>query len=122
MVKDAESNAGVDKERRERIDAKNQADSLCYQAEKQLTDMGDKVPAADKEKAETQIKSLREAITAENFDAIKSLTTELQQTLYGISTNLYQQAGGTAEPGAQSGSTGGEDDVIDAEFSEPETK
>jgi molecular chaperone DnaK len=122
MVKDAEANAGVDKERRERIDLKNQADSLCYQAEKQLTDMGDKVPAADKEKAETQIKSLREAITAENFDVIKSLTTELQQTLYGISTNLYQQAGETAEAGAQSGSTGGEDDVIDAEFSEPEAK
>ncbi|MEB3312603.1 MAG: Hsp70 family protein, partial [Cyanobacteriota bacterium] len=122
MVKDAEANAGVDKERRERIDVKNQADSLCYQAEKQLTDMGDKVPAADKEKAETQIKSLREAITAENFDVIKSLTTELQQTLYGISTNLYQQAGETAEAGAQAGSTGGEDDVIDAEFSEPETK
>jgi len=122
MVKDAETNAGVDKERRERIDVKNQADSLCYQAEKQLTDMGDKVPAADKDKTETQIKSLREAITAENFDAIKSLTTELQQTLYSISTNLYQQAGGTAEADAQAGSTGGEDDVIDAEFSEPETK
>jgi molecular chaperone DnaK len=124
MVKDAESNAGVDKERRERIDLKNQADSLCYQAEKQLTDMGDKVPAADKAKAETQIKSLREAIAAENFDAIKSLTTELQQTLYGISTNLYQQAG--AEGGSPAGdsatSSGGGDDVIDAEFSEPESK
>ena len=122
MVKDAETNAGVDKERRERIDLKNQADSLCYQAEKQLTDMGDKVPAADKDKVETQIKSLREAIAAENFDAIKSLTTELQQTLYGISTNLYQQAGATAEAPTQTGSTGGEDDVIDAEFSEPEAK
>ncbi len=122
MVKDAETNAGVDKERRERIDLKNQADSLCYQAEKQLTDMGDKVPAADKDKVETQIKSLREEIAAENFDAIKSLTTELQQTLYGISTNLYQQAGATAEAPTQTGSTGGEDDVIDAEFSEPEAK
>ncbi|MFZ4640288.1 MAG: molecular chaperone DnaK [Nodosilinea sp.] len=125
MVKDAESNAGVDKERRERIDAKNQADSLCYQAEKQLTDMGDKVPASDKEKVEGEIKSLREAITAENFDAIKSLTTELQQTLYSISTNLYQQAGAdgaSTTPGASAGSTGGGDDVIDAEFSEPESK
>ncbi|MBU6229522.1 MAG: molecular chaperone DnaK [Cyanobacteria bacterium REEB459] len=124
MVKDAETNAGVDKERRERIDLKNQADSLCYQAEKQLTDMGDKVPAADKDKAETQIKSLREAITAENFDAIKSLTTELQQTLYGISTNLYQQAGaeaGSAAADAAAPGAGG-DDVIDAEFSEPESK
>ncbi|MFQ4135003.1 molecular chaperone DnaK [Nodosilinea sp. PGN35] len=124
MVKDAEANAAADKERRERIDLKNQADSLTYQAEKQLADMGDKVPAADKEKAEEQIKSLRTAIEAEDFDTIKTLTGELQQTLYGISTNLYQQAGGDAgAPGpdaaAEGGSTDGGDDVIDAEFSEP---
>ncbi|TVQ13985.1 MAG: molecular chaperone DnaK, partial [Leptolyngbya sp. DLM2.Bin27] len=124
MVKDAEANAAADKERRERIDLKNQADSLTYQAEKQLADMGDKVPAADKEKAEEQIKSLRTAIEAEDFDTIKTLTGELQQTLYGISTNLYQQAGGDAGaapgPDATPGdSADGGDDVIDAEFSEP---
>ena len=124
MVKDAEANAAADKERREHIDLKNQADSLAYQAEKQLSDMGDKVPAADKEKAEGQIKSLRDAIAAEDFDTIKTLTGELQQTLYSISTNLYQQAGGDAEgaapgPDAASDSSGGGDDVIDAEFSEP---
>lgn len=127
MVRDADANAAADKERRERIDLKNQADSLTYQAEKQLTDMGDKVPAADKEKAEGQIKELKDAIASEDFDKIKSLTTELQQTLYGISTNLYQQAGGGAEgvPGpdaAAGGSSAGGDDVIDAEFSEPESK
>ncbi|WOD41721.1 molecular chaperone DnaK [Nodosilinea sp. E11] len=124
MVKDAEANANADKERRERIDLKNQADSLTYQAEKQLADMGDKVPAADKEKAEEQIKSLRTAIEAEDFDTIKTLTGELQQTLYGISTNLYQQAGGDAAgaapgPDATPGNNAGGDDVIDAEFSEP---
>jgi chaperone protein DnaK len=122
MVKDAEANAAADKERRERIDLKNQADSLTYQAEKQLTDMGDKVPAADKEKAEGQIKALRDAIAAEDFDTIKTLTGELQQTLYAISTNLYQQAGGEAgaptDDATPGGSSGG-DDVIDAEFSEP---
>jgi len=126
MVKDAEANAAADKERRERIDLKNQADSLAYQAEKQLADMGDKVPAADKEKAEGQIKELKDAIAADHFDRIKSLTEQLQQTLYGISTNLYQQAGGdaagAADPGASSGASGGDDDVIDAEFSEPEGK
>jgi chaperone protein DnaK len=123
MVKDAEANANADKERRERIDLKNQADSLTYQAEKQLADMGDKVPAADKEKAEEQIKSLRTAIEAEDFDTIKTLTGELQQTLYGISTNLYQQAGGDAGaapgPDATPSDSSGGDDVIDAEFSEP---
>ena len=124
MVKDAEANSAADKERRERIDLKNQADSLTYQAEKQLADMGDKVPAADKEKAEGQIAALRTAIEAEDFDTIKTLTGELQQTLYGISTNLYQQAGGDAGEGAPAadatpGSSSGGDDVIDAEFSEP---
>jgi molecular chaperone DnaK len=128
MVKDAEKNAEADKERRERIDTKNQADSLAYQAEKQLADMGDKVPAADKEKAEGQIKELKDAIAAEDFDKIKPLMEQLQQTLYSISTNLYQQAGGDAAgaPGpdaaADGGTSGGDDDVIDAEFSEPESK
>jgi molecular chaperone DnaK len=127
MVRDAEANAAADKERREKIDLKNQADSLAYQAEKQLSDLGDKVPAADRTKAEEQIKALREAIQSEDHDKIKSVTGELQQTLYGISSNLYQQEGATGAgaagpeagaPGAGSTSGGGEDDVIDAEFSE----
>ena len=86
--------------------------------------MGDKVPAADKEKAEGQIAALRTAIEAEDFDTIKTLTGELQQTLYGISTNLYQQASGDATgeapgPDATPSDSAGGDDVIDAEFSEP---
>jgi molecular chaperone DnaK len=123
MVKDAETNAAADKERRERIDAKNQADSLAYQAEKQVNELGDKVPAADKEKIEGQIKDLKDAIASEDIDKIKSLTTELQQALYALSSNLYQQAGGAEAPtdGGDAGSGGGED-VIDAEFSEPESK
>jgi molecular chaperone DnaK len=131
MVQDAEANASTDKEKRERIDMKNQADSLAYQAEKQIEELGDKVPADDKAKVEEQVKALRDAIAQEDFDKIKSLTEELQQTLYGISSNLYQQEGaaGGAAPGdesagggAEASSSGGDDDVIDAEFSEPENK
>ncbi|NEQ83936.1 MAG: molecular chaperone DnaK [Moorea sp. SIO2I5] len=127
MVKDAEANAEADKDRREKIDRKNQADSLTYQAEKQIKELDDKLPAADKEKIEGLIKDLREAITQEDDEKIKTLTTELQQALYSVSANLYQQAEGAAEatdagaPGpdaAASGSSGGGDDVIDAEFSE----
>ncbi|MGB7251871.1 MAG: molecular chaperone DnaK [Phormidesmis sp.] len=126
MVRDAETNADADKERRERIDMKNQADSLAYQAEKQVEELGDKVPAEDKEKVETQIKSLKEALAAEDFDKIKSTMEELQQALYALSSNLYQQ--GTEDAAtpdgegaaAESGATTGEDDVIDAEFSETE--
>ncbi len=127
MVKDAEANAEADQERREKIDRKNQADSLTYQAEKQIKELDDKLPAADKEKIEGLIKDLREAITQEDDEKIKTLTTELQQALYSVSANLYQQAEGAAQPtdagttpdpdAAASGSSGG-DDVIDAEFSE----
>jgi molecular chaperone DnaK len=127
MVKEAESNASTDKERRGKIDRKNQADSLVYQAEKQLAELGDKVSAGDKAKAEGLIKDLKEAIAQENDERLKSLTQELQQTLYTIGTNVYQQAGAgtTTNPyggnGDDDGPTnppGGGDDVIDAEFSE----
>jgi molecular chaperone DnaK len=125
MVKEAESNAAADKERRDKIDRKNQADSLVYQAEKQISELGDKVPSADKTKAEGLIKDLKEAIAAENDEKIQSLLPELQQVLYSIGTSMYQQAGGPegtgAAPGGSAGPTPGSsggDDVIDAEFSE----
>jgi molecular chaperone DnaK len=127
MVKEAESNASADKERREKIDRKNQADSLAYQIEKQLAELGDKVPAGDKTKVEGLIKDLRDAINSEDDDRIKTLTTELQQAFYAVSSNLYQQAGGPTDgpggpggPGGygDGGPTGGGDDVIDADFTE----
>ncbi|MEB3356450.1 MAG: molecular chaperone DnaK [Synechococcales bacterium] len=129
MVNEAESNAATDKERREKIDLKNQADSLSYQTEKQLAELGDKVPADDKTKIEGLIKDLREAIASEDYDRIKTLTTELQQAFYSVSSNLYQQGAaagaagsGASAPGDEPTSGGGDDDVIDAEFSEPDNK
>ena len=133
MVQEAEANANADKERREKIDRKNQADSLVYQAEKQLTELGDKVPADDKTKAEGLIKDLKEAVAAEDDEKIQTVMPELQQVLYTIGSNMYQQAGaeagaagadapeGDAGVGAGAGagaSSGSGDDVIDAEFSE----
>ncbi|HEY9848159.1 MAG TPA: molecular chaperone DnaK [Leptolyngbyaceae cyanobacterium] len=126
MVKQAEQNAAADKERREKIDRKNQADSLTYQAEKQLSELGDKVPAADKTKLEGLIKDLKDAVAKDDDERIKTLMPEVQQTLFSIGSNIYQQAGGGAAPGGPEapgggGSTGsgdGGDDVIDAEFSE----
>ncbi|AFZ53576.1 molecular chaperone DnaK [Cyanobacterium aponinum] len=124
MVKEAEANAAADKERREKIERKNQADSLVYQAEKQLNELGDKVSADDKAKAEGLIKDLKEAVGQDDDEKIKTVMPELQQTLYTIGSNVYQQAGGAA-PGADatgsandSDNNDGGDDVIDAEFSE----
>ena len=125
MVKQAEQNASADKERRDKVDRKNQADSLAYQAEKQIKDLGDKVPADDKTKVEGLVKDLRDAISKEDDEEIKRLMPELQQTLYSIGTNIYQQAGGGAAPdGAGPDGSGGStsapsgDDVIDADFTE----
>jgi molecular chaperone DnaK len=128
MVTEAERNASADKELKDKVERKNQADSLCYQAEKQLEEMGDKVPAADKTKLEGLIKELKEAVAKEEDADIQRLTPEVQQTLYTIGSNIYQQAGGGAEapeagvPGDGGASTPGGDDVIDAEFSESDNK
>ncbi|GAX37605.1 molecular chaperone DnaK [Nodularia sp. NIES-3585] len=124
MVQEAEQNASSDKERRERIERKNQADSLAYQAEKQLQELGDKVPEADKTKVEGLVKDIREAVAKEDDEQIKKLTPELQQALFAVGSNIYQQAGGdAAAPGAapqDGGPTppGSGDDVIDADFTE----
>ena len=123
MVNEAESNASVDKERRERIERKNQADSLVYQAEKQLEELGDKVPPSEKNKAQALIKDLKEAIAQDDDGKIKTILPELQQALYAIGSSMYQQGVPSNPPGGNddngpSGGAGGGDDVIDAEFSD----
>jgi molecular chaperone DnaK len=125
MVKDAELNATADKEKRERIDLKNQAETLVYQAEKQLGELGDKVAADAKDKVEAKRVQLKEAVEKEDFTAMKSLLEELQQELYALGASVYQQAG-AAEAAAANGAAGNgasasgaaADDVIDAEFTE----
>ena len=82
MVQEAESHSVEDKGRREKIDRKNQADSLVYQSEKQIQELGDKVPADDKAKIEGLVKDLREAITREDDEHIQKLTPELQPVSY----------------------------------------
>jgi molecular chaperone DnaK len=122
MVKDAEANASADKEKRERIDLKNQAETLVYQAEKQLGELGDKVGAEDKSKVEASSAKLKEAIEKEDFDTMKSELETLQQALYAAGAAVYQQAAGAegaAAPGGNGNGTGAaSDDVIDAEFTE----
>lgn len=108
MVRDAQAHAEEDRQRREQIDTKNLADSLVYQAEKQIKDLGDKVSTSDRTRVEGLISDLREAMNQDNFDRMKSLTQELQQALMQIGSAVYAQAGGT---------TTGED-VIDADFVE----
>ena len=129
MVKDAEANASADKEKREKIDLKNQAETLVYQAEKQMGELGDKVDADAKAKLEEKRLKLKEAVDKDDYDAMKTLLEELQQELYTVGASVYQQAGaeaGGAAPGGDAGngaapgngSGPSSDDVIDAEFTE----
>ena len=122
MVREAEQNASSDKERREKIERKNQADSLAYQAEKQLEELGDKVPAADKTKVEGLVKEVKEAVAKEDDAQIQKLMPELQQALFAIGSNIYQQAGDAAGAAGAEPPSGGSapsgDDVIDADFTE----
>ena len=123
MVKDAEANASADKEKREKIDLKNQAETLVYQAEKQLGELGDKVGAEDKAKVESSSAKLKQAIESEDFDTMKSELETLQQALDAAGAAVYQNAAaadGAAAGGNgnSAGATNAADDVIDAEFSE----
>ncbi len=123
MVKDAESNASVDKEKREKIDLKNQAETLVYQTEKQLGELGDKVDASVKAKVEEKSKALKEATSKEDYESMKKLLEELQQELYAVGSSVYQQPGNQPPaPGSpdsnESNDKGGDDDVIDADFTE----
>jgi len=120
MVKDAEKNASADKEKREKIDIKNQAETLVYQAEKQIGELGDKVDEAAKAKVEEKRLKLKEATEKDDYESMKSLVEELQQELYSLGASVYQQAN-AASQAADDSNTDSKvdgDDVIDADFTE----
>ncbi len=107
MVKDAEANAEADKKKRESVDARNEADSLVYQTEKTLKDLGDKVSASDKEAIEKASNELKEALKGDNVEDIKAKTEALKQASYKIAEEMYKQqaaqgAGAAGETGTSS--------------------
>lgn len=115
MVRDAELNAEADRQRREQIDTKNNADSLAYQAEKQLADLNGQVPPAEKERVQALVKDLRQAVTSEHYDQMRSLSQDLQQALMQVGQAIYAKANGSSSGTSQGGSQGA-DDVIDADY------
>lgn len=124
-VKEAEKFAAEDKQRKEEIDIRNNADSLVYQSEKSLKDLGDKVTADDKSKIDAGVNKVKEALKGTDTEAIKKATEELQQAFYDVSAKIYQQTGGApgADPnaagfGGQQGAPGAEnaDNVVDADY------
>ena len=128
MVKEAESHAAEDKKQREAVDARNAGDSLVYQAEKAIKDLGDKVDKAKADEVQAAADKVKEALKGTDTDAIKKATEELEKPLYEMSAAAYQQAGGPeaaagagAAPGAGAADAGAkseDDNVVDAEYTE----
>ena len=127
MVKEAESHAAEDKKQKEAVDARNAGDSLVYQAEKAIKDLGENADQALVSKTQRAIDKLKEALKGSDIEAIKAATEEVRQPLYELSAAAYQQAqqaagaagaapGADANAGAQSGAQ--DDNVVDAEFTE----
>jgi molecular chaperone DnaK len=126
MVRDAESHAGEDKARRERIDARNALDAMAYEAEKQVREHKEKIPVAQLNPLESAIASARTLLGNESASAaeLKSKGEELQRALHAVSEALYkaetaagQQAGGQTPPGGAS-KPDGDGQVVDADFTE----
>jgi molecular chaperone DnaK len=123
MVDEAAKNRTADEQRKELIETRNHGDSLAYQAEKLLKDMGDKIPAEQQSQVESKVNDLREAIQGDDSTRIQKLMEALQADLQAIGQAAYQQPGATPEAGAgpqpPSGEAGTDDeDVVEGEFRE----
>jgi len=106
MRRDATEHAAEDKNKKEAVEIKNQADSLVFQTKKQISEMGDKMSAASKAKLETEIKKVEDAIATNNSDQIKSATESLNKIWSEVASELYAQAGAAGQApheGPQSG-------------------
>jgi molecular chaperone DnaK len=120
MVNDAQAHSEDDRKRREEVEARNSADSMAYQVERQIRDLGDRVPLNEKARAEQLIAEIRELVKNNSSDVarLRKLTGDLQQVAYGLSSTASSQASSAGGQGGGAGGPqpGGGDDVIDAEF------
>jgi len=124
MVKDAAGHAAEDKDRRDLIDARNQADSLAYQVEKLLNENREKVPVGELSKIDAALADVRRAAEGENLDALKKAIAGLEQASHGLAALLYKGAQGSPGSQGSAGSQGSQSssvrdgEVVDAEFAE----
>ena len=124
-VKDAEQFADEDKKLKEKIEVRNNADSLVYQTEKTIKDLGDKISEDDKTRLESEVSKVKEALTSDDTDMIKSATETLTNASYEVFGKAYQQADADGGAGPDMGGSGpdmgganasSDDDVVDADY------
>ena len=122
MKAEAEANAEADRKEREKVDKLNQADSMIFQTENQLKDLGDKLPADKKAPIEAALQKLKDAHKAQDLAAVDAAMNELNTAFQAASAEMYAQTGGQAgpQPGADAGQQGGQqgDNIQDADFEE----
>ncbi|MFZ3208103.1 MAG: molecular chaperone DnaK [Geobacteraceae bacterium] len=120
MVRDAESHASEDKQKRELIEARNQADSLAYSTEKSLKEFGDKIDAAEKQRIEDALATLKKSLEGSDADAIKKAGEELSQASHKLAEAVYAKAQpGSDQPGEEPKTEGAKGEkVVDADFEE----
>ncbi|MCF6095933.1 molecular chaperone DnaK [Thermovorax subterraneus] len=123
MIRDAEKYAEEDKKRKEKVEAKNHADSLIYQSEKMLNELKDKIKPEEAEKVRKEIENVRKAIESDDVEKIKKATDDLTKAFYDISTRLYSSQGTGGNPGGtytyQTGNNTGDardEKVVDADY------
>jgi len=124
LVRDAQSHTEDDKKRRKLAEAKNQADNLVYQTEKNITDYGDKISADEKTKIQDAITALKKALEGTDAEAIESATQSLMTASHKLAEEMYKKAAASAGPSPGASTTGGtsetkpDEKVVDAEFEE----
>jgi len=118
MVREAELHAQEDRQRREEIETRNRADSMAYQAERTLQDVGDKISASLRAEVEQKIKAVRDALAGSDVTRVRSAADDLERTMQRIGQEAYSQAGTTAGDGASGGGTGGESGTVEGEYRE----
>ena len=124
MVDDAKANEADDQAKKDAVDTRNQADSLCYQVERSLKDYGDKIDASEKSDIEAKIKDTRDALESDDTDKIKAAMEALTQASHKLAEQMYKQGDADgAQPDASgddsaNGKAPADDNVVDAEFEE----
>jgi len=121
MVKEAEKNAEEDRKRKELVEVKNTADQLIYTVDKTIKDLGDKVDAAEKQKAEDAKEALKKTLESNDVEAIKKGTEELSNIVQQLSVKLYEQAAQQQQAGANAGASNADggskkENVVDADY------
>ncbi len=119
MVRDAEMHAQEDRQRKEEIELRNRADSLAYQAERTLRDVGDKVSAGVRSEVEHKVKAVRDALSSNDVNRMRSAADDLERAMQRIGQDVYGQAGAAGPDGTQGGSTPGSDSgTVEGEYRE----